>query len=186
MANLYYNGAVDTNWDTVGNWWLDSGYSSAAGRTPANGDTVYIDAEMDSGPNGAAVTLVDIICGTISSSGFSVTLNGAYYAEGPAEFHSSSNNSGTVSGDATFNDSSNNSGTVSGDATFNDYSNNYYGTVSGDATFNDSSYNYYGTVSGDATFCLTSISTQVNAYGGSIESIKLPSGLNGSSILGLI
>jgi hypothetical protein len=225
MANLYFNGEVDTDWDTIGNWWLDAGYSSAAGRLPANGDTVYLDAEIDTGPS-LAVTLTAINVGTLNEDSFGVTLNGAHQAVGPAFFNDSSTNNGTVSGDATFNDSStNNGGTVSGDATFNDYSynngtvsgeatfndssyNNFgtvsgdatfndssynnYGTVSGDATFNDSSYNYYGTVSGVSAFSFSSISIQVNAYGGSLGSIRLPSGpsgpsgLNGSSILGLI
>jgi hypothetical protein len=222
MANLYFNGDVDTDWDTIGNWWSDAGYSSAAGRLPANGDTVYLDAEIDTGPS-LAVTLTAINVGTLNEDPFGVTLNGAHQAVGPAFFNdystnngtvsgeatfndystnngtvsgaatfndSSYNNFGTVSGDATFNDSSyNNYGSVSGDATFNDSSYNNYGTVSGDATFNDSSYNYYGIVSGVSAFSFSSISIQVNAYGGSLVSIRLPSGpsgLNGSSILGLI
>jgi hypothetical protein len=252
MSLLYFNGAVDTSWNTIGNWWFDSVYSSAAGRLPANGDTVYLDSEIDTGP-AIAVTLTAVNVGTLNVSYFGVTLSGTHQAVGSAFFNSSSynsgtvsgdatfndyssnyygtvsgdatfnsssynnsgtvsgdatfndssnnygtvsgdatfndssyNNSGTVSGDATFNDSSYNYGTVSGDATFNDYSSNNYGTVSGDATFNDSSYNYYGTVSGVSVFSFSSISTQVNAYGGSLGSIKIPSGLNGSSILGLI
>lgn len=40
-TDLYFGGDVDTNWETAGNWWLDAGKSSAAGRIPASGEFAF-------------------------------------------------------------------------------------------------------------------------------------------------
>ena len=188
MANLYYNAAVDTAWDTLLNWWTDAAFTDPALALPATGDDVYLAAQVDSGPS-TTVTLNHIYVADASTGGgsFYVAFSGAI---GNATFNDNSYNSGTVAGDATFNDYSVNVfGTVSGDATFNNNSYNYNfgtvsgnaaffdsssnsGTVSGDATFNDSSYNSYNatfnddsanysTVSGNATFSLTAAVSQI-------------------------
>jgi hypothetical protein len=140
-ATLYFDGAVDDAWTTVGNWWLDAGHTQAAGRLPASDDSVVASAAiMASGQ-----TVVDF---TALSGGFGGTLT----VTGMATFNDSSINAGNVTGMATFNDNSINFGfgTVTGHATYNDNSGNF-GTITGDATFNDNSYNG-GTVTGDATF----------------------------------
>jgi len=152
MANLYYNAAVDATWDELGNWWNDAVFSDPALALPADGDTVYLAAQMDSGPS-TTVTLNHIYVADASTGGggFYVNFTGA---DGNATFYDDSNNSGIVAGDATFNGTSvnNENGTVYGNATFNGTSvNNENGIVAGDATFNDTSFNY-GTVAGDATF----------------------------------
>ena len=126
VVTLYFNGAVNGNWNTLGNWWLDSGHTVAAPSLPAAGDSVIATASITSN-SGGAVTLANFTIG--GSNGLSTTI--------------------TVSGNATFNDDSFNDSTVSGNATFNDDSYND-GTVSGDATFNDDSANF-GTVTGTIT-----------------------------------
>jgi hypothetical protein len=149
MANLYYNAAVDTAWNTLGNWWNDSNCFDPALALPATGDTVYLAAGMTSGPS-TSVTLFHIyVWDYFASGGFSVDFSGAI---GDATFEESLSNSGTITGNATFQAFTVNtiSGTVAGNATFNSVTVNN-GTVNGNATFNDSSYNL-GTISGDATF----------------------------------
>ena len=42
MATLYFNNAVNTDLDTVGNWWTNSGFSTPAGRVPTVGDAVIL------------------------------------------------------------------------------------------------------------------------------------------------
>jgi hypothetical protein len=142
MANLYYNAAVDSAWDTLGNWWNDAAFTTPAVAIPATGDTVYLTAGMTSGPS-TSVTLAHIY---VNNAG-SVIFTGAV---GNATFNSSSN-SGTVTGNAEFNNGSNSgSGIVSGDATFNGSGVNN-ATVSGNATFNNTSYNL-GAVDGTHTY----------------------------------
>ena len=206
MANLYYNAAVDTAWDTLLNWWTDAAFTDPALALPATGDDVYLAAQVDSGPS-TTVTLNHIYVADASTGGgsFYVAFSGAI---GNATFNDNSYNSGTVAGDATFNDYSVNVfGTVSGDATFNNNSYNYNfgtvsgnaaffdsssnsGTVPGNATFNDSSYNN-GTVSGNATFSLTAAVSQIKGgfagtfNGAVVISGGVSNGLNLSQLLGL-
>jgi len=136
MANLYYNAAVDTAWDTLGNWWENAGHNTPAAAIPANGDTVYLSGAMTSGPS-TSVTLanINVLIDSVNFTG----------AIGNATFNGTSqNSSGTITGDATFNDTSYNGSQVQGNATFNHYSfnNNNFASVFGDtATFNDYSYN---------------------------------------------
>jgi hypothetical protein len=156
-ATLYFDGAVDDAWTTVGNWWLDAGHTQAAGRLPTSDESVVATASITA----SGQTVVDFtLSGEDSAFGGTLTVTGnATFnsssanngtVTGNATFNSSSGNLGTVTGNATFNGSSANNGTVTGDATFNDNSANN-GTVTGDATFNDNSYND-GTVTGNATF----------------------------------
>jgi hypothetical protein len=164
MANLYYNTAVDSAWDTLGNWWNDDAFTDPALAIPANGDTVYLAAEMTSGPS-TSVTLNHIyvvdsnvdFSGAIGNATFSGNCYNYSIAIGDATFNDNSiNYLGTVIGDATFNNDSSNgtlgpNATVIGNATFNDNSkNDGSGVVTGDATFRDSSRNL-GTIEGDAT-----------------------------------
>lgn len=45
MADLYFNNAVDDNWNELGNWWTDSGFTNQATSLPGSGDSVYIDGQ---------------------------------------------------------------------------------------------------------------------------------------------
>jgi hypothetical protein len=132
MANLYYNAAVNTAWDTLGNWWENEGFNIPALAIPANGDTVYLSGSMTSGPS-TSVTLanINVLIDAVNFTG----------AIGNATFSTDSFNEGTVTGNATFNGTSqNSSGTITGDATFNNTSSNN-SIVQGTATFNNSSVN---------------------------------------------
>lgn len=169
MANLYYNAAVDDTWDTLGNWWNDSAYTSPAANTPQDGDTAYLDAGMSVGTSVADVSLAAIICGTINTGGgYNLAFNGgaaANVVNGNAEFYNMTANTGGVGGDALFENSYNSGATVTGNAVFNQFSVNA-GSVNGNATFNDSSQNYLATgyVGGDADFYGTS--QNLNSVGG--------------------
>lgn len=44
MANLYFNNAVDTSLDTLGNWWLDDAFTTPAGALPTESDDIYMAA----------------------------------------------------------------------------------------------------------------------------------------------
>jgi hypothetical protein len=166
MATLYYNGAVDTNWATLGNWWMDNQLTIPATSLPTSIDNVVLSATCNTN-SGSEPTVVNL-----TLNGENVELFIAITVTGVAVFSAGSFNSGPLTGNATFNDSVNSSsgivtgnatfngsayngtgGIVTGNATFNDSAyNNYGGTVTGDVTFNDSAYNNYGTVTGDATF----------------------------------
>jgi hypothetical protein len=164
-ATLYYNAAVDTAWDTLGNWWTDSGHTVPSAALPTNGDAVVMSGNLGTGPSVAvqpasvtwssgnnSVNLSAFVCvvtfndesrnsGTVTTG----TFNGTSYNSGTVTtgtFNDGSYNGGTVT-TGTFNDSSGNSGTVT-TGTFNDGSNNFSTVTTG--TFNDSSGNTDGTV----------------------------------------
>jgi hypothetical protein len=143
-ATLYFDDAEEDGlWTTVGNWWLDAGHTQAAGRLPAEIDSVVASVSITaSGQTVANFTLND--------NGNFFGLSGTLTVTGNATFNDGSFNGGTVTGNATFNDLTFNSGTVTGNATFNDSSSSG-GTVTGNATFNDGSING-GNVTGTATF----------------------------------
>jgi hypothetical protein len=171
---LYFNGAVDNDWNTLGNWWLDDQFSVPATHLPRSIDSVIVTGNItnNSGNPPAVLRLttnttlaIDIIVTEIAVFNGSISNYATIY--GNCTFNSTGVNGGTVTGDAIFNDASINGGTVGGNATFNNNSYSYgtvtgnatfngssynSGTVTGNATFNDSSFNDYGTVSGDATF----------------------------------
>jgi len=135
-ATLYFNGAVDSAWTTVGNWWLDDEHTQAAGRLPTSADSVVTNATITA----SGQTVVDL-----TLSGLFLSLVGTLTVTGSATFNDNAGNTGTVIGTATFNGFSTNGGTVTGNATFNDSAGNIDGIVTGTATFNDNSCNDGGT-----------------------------------------
>jgi hypothetical protein len=157
-APLYFNAAVDGDWATVGNWWLDDEHTQAAGRLPAAADSVYGGVAVTTN-SGSAPTVSNLTWysgdGENSYLGVNVTVSGiavfsSYGAlisatvTGNATFDDYAQNIGTVTGNATFNASSQNNGTVTGNATFSDGASNA-GTVTGTATFTGSACNNGGT-----------------------------------------
>jgi hypothetical protein len=144
-ATLYFDGAVDSDWDELGNWWLDDQHTVAATSLPTSADSVVATASITAGGQ----TVVDF-----TMFGNFINIAGTLTVTGNATFNGASRNDGTIIGDVTFNDASFNepTGTVTGNATFNGESGNN-GTVTGNATFNDDAINASnGTVTGDATF----------------------------------
>ena len=216
MATLYFNAAVDSDWNTLGNWWTSAAFTTQASALPTSSDSVVLSATCDAN-SGSAPTVVDITVNNVYLIISSITVTGnATFTDdsannstitGTATFEGTSRNNGTVTLDATFNEDSynNNQGTVSGNATFNVRAHNDLGIISGDATFNDSSYND-GTVSGDATFSDDSYNS--NLYGNNDGTVAgdatfrgqaynrrgisgsvilaYEKGINGSSILGVV
>jgi hypothetical protein len=140
-AILYFDGAVDGAWTTVGNWWLDDAHTEPAGRLPTSADSVVASA----GITASGQTVVDFTLDDPSEGDF-FSLSGTLTVTGVATFNGEAGigNSSTVTGNATFNDGSYNTGTVTGNATFNNNSFNS-GTVTGTATFTGSACNGGGT-----------------------------------------
>lgn len=168
MATLYFNAAIDNDWSTLGNWWLDETLTTPATSLPTSADSVIALATISSN-SGIAPTIVNF---TLADTNFSNNqLDIAITVTGIATFNNGGIiwTNGSVVGNCVFNNSSSNSSVITGDCTFNDFSyqggagyitgncifnNNstVSGTIVGNCTFNDSSYNYAGSITGDCTF----------------------------------
>ncbi len=156
----YFNNAVSSNWNDIGNWWLNSSFTQSAGGLPQSGDTVYIGATVGTSPT-TPISLGNIYVASSTTGGgsFSVNLTGA---SGPTHFFSSSTNNGLVNGvmhiygNRGFSQV-NASGTYNNSIYFHNNSHNDT-TISDDVVFYDNSYNASnGTVSGNAEFDGTNI-----------------------------
>lgn len=53
-ATLYYNAGTDTDWNTLTNWWTDSGFTVQAGSLPGVSDDVIIEGDVLSNSGSAA------------------------------------------------------------------------------------------------------------------------------------
>jgi hypothetical protein len=136
-ATLYFNGAVDGNWTTVGNWWLDEAHTEPAGRLPAETDSVVATNYLTA----SGQTVVNFTMNDPDFIGW--LLSGTLTVTGTATFNGESGSFGTLNGNAVFNESAGLLSLLNGNAVFNDSS--YIGgpgVVNGDATFNDSSANF--------------------------------------------
>ncbi len=150
---LYFNNAVDSLWDTLGNWWLNASFSIPAITIPGNGDIVYLGAAVAStGTPSVPVTLSHTYVAASSTGGgsFVVTLSGI---NGDVTFYDNSGVQSYIRDNATFYDTSKNGGGygnyVYGLATFYDSTYNS-GYLYGDAIFHDTSFNgnyIFGTTS---------------------------------------
>jgi len=121
VARYYFNNEINDSPAELGNYWLNSNCSIAAGELPDfQTDEVFIPAAGGSCGNGEP--------------------NGAFVFDGNITFNGVATNQGIVTGNAIFNDSSENltngtgNGRIEGNATFNDQSTNN-GIVAGNATF---------------------------------------------------
>ena len=155
MATLYYYNAVgDSNWSTLGNWWLDDSFSTPATQLPTSSDDVeiYGYAEANSGglptvrnltafdgalgEDDARLSISVVVLGT-------ATFNNHSYAGPPT-----AGLLPTITGNAVFNDYSVASDfSIHGKVTFNDYSLAESTLNGGDdwdleVVFNDYSRNY--------------------------------------------
>lgn len=152
---MYFDAAEDTDWATLGNWWMDSGHTVAATALPTAGDSVIASGNITDN-TGDPATVVNLTMTGATVLDWSVNVTGM------ATFNGSSSiagEAGSVSGNATFNDNSALYGCVSGNATFNDNSGHYSGCgVGGNATFTGSACLgaggvVGGTVTGDPPTC---------------------------------
>jgi hypothetical protein len=178
MATFYFNGQADLvadvsrDWQTLGNWWMDSAHTVAASALPTSSDSVIASASIQTN-SGSEPTLVNL---TLDADSFAnLALQVPVTITGIATFKNSENastitgnaafvgidgrlavNSGEVTGNATFSGAGVHNGVVGGNATFGgDTWTGNSSAVNGTATFNDTSYNT-GTVTGVATFNDTS------------------------------
>lgn len=67
MAIYYFNSAVDTNWGTLGNWWLDPNYTLSASELPGPSDDVI--------DNGSSINFFDGVNVDVNS----ILLDGGAY-----------------------------------------------------------------------------------------------------------
>lgn len=132
VAAKYFNGAVNDQWDTLGNWWGDAAHTQPATALPVAGADVFIEADVTTGP-AAPVALNSVTC------------------SGTALF-SVSNVTATL---FTFNDSSDCATNLNGAAVFNNTSFASTCDFASTATFNNASFVDVGAVctfNGDAVF----------------------------------
>lgn len=176
-----FTGAVDGDWNNLGNWKPDANLPLLAERLPLSTENVELRASVTT--NGGSQPTVT----NLHFNGVDLTIAISLTVIGTATFDPSHSNTGTITGNATWSDCSFanfSTGTVSGTKTFScpvpvvfvtNYGNswtydssswnftatptwlfdgsgtNNAGTLNGDATFQFSSYNT-GTVSGNAAF----------------------------------
>jgi hypothetical protein len=157
MATLYFNGAVDGNWNNLDNWWTNSGYSIQASGLPTSSDNVIAVANINSSSSTPTVSNFTMIS---SNLGISINVTGMATLDGSNNGYEDQETSitfyGVINGNATFNNGFNSLyGTVNEDVIFNSGVINE-GFVDGNATFNQDSRNA-GSITGDATFNDTSI-----------------------------
>ena len=149
---LYFNGAVDSDWNTLGNWWEDFGCTVAASALPASSDDVILFASIYSN-SGSEPTIVNFdLQASYSTLGIPITITGLAAFSGQGAFLSStingnctfsgntSYNNGTITGNAEFIFPSflDGTGTVSGTTTLTNYV-LYFKNVGDNQAFNDSS-----------------------------------------------
>jgi hypothetical protein len=188
-VSLYFNAAVDHTWDNVLNWWQDPAFSLQATAIPANGATVYLEANVTTGPV-AAVTLQALYVAqtnnnvTLSAAGAGISTTGnltvglgpyrygsidiSLTVGGTAYFYGSSggNSSALTAGLSLFYLGSSNTGTITGNAVFHDNAKNL-GSISGTATFDDiSSNNTDGDITSNSTFNDSSFNANASTVGG--------------------
>ena len=150
MATFYFNGAINGNWATLGNWWTNAEHTISATGLPTSSDSAIATTSILTN-SGSAPTVVNLTITNLAWFTIPITVTGT------ATFNDGSQNGGTITGNATFTDSANGNGdggTVIGNATFNGQSyTGSGGTVTGNATFYGQSFvGDDGTVTGNATF----------------------------------
>lgn len=135
MATLYYNAAVDNDWNTLGNWWTDSGHTSAAASLPTSSDSVVASANINAN-GGSMPTVVNFT--TTAYMAIQITVTGVATFSGSGGRLTNENNTGAE---------------VIGNAVFQNGATLWqYATVTGNATFHDTAYTHpQCSVSGDVT-----------------------------------
>ena len=133
----YWCGTADSNWSTLGNWYMDNLCSIPSGALPDAAVDVYTNSSTSPVINTNTWLLAKRIdaTGLVGSAGISGII-----------FTGTSTNNVYVIGNATFNDSAHNTGVVTGNATFN--TSYFTSAVDGTITIPSGS-SWAGTVSGD-------------------------------------
>jgi hypothetical protein len=156
MATLYFNAAVDSDWNELGNWWeelngVDGGTSDvAASALPTSSDDVVLLATCDTN-SGSSPTIVDLEVRT-NNIYISIDITVTGLATFTGELTGSV--SGTITGNCTFTGSgAYNTGSIIGDADFiYPAAPSLYGSVSGTATRTGYTDLYFKNVSTDGSW----------------------------------
>jgi hypothetical protein len=155
MATFYFNGAVDTNWATLGNWWTNSTFTTPADSLPTSVDDVIAIAIYGLTANGQTVKNFTFTGdGIFSGGGFRGSLTATDSAVlNNTNFAGTFDDGGTLTANTiTFNESENAYADIIGDVIFNGGPN--YGNITGNVVFNQGNQGGQnsGTVIGNATF----------------------------------
>jgi len=155
MAIFYFNGAVDSDWNTLGNWWLDDTFTTPAISLPSNTDDVVVSQPINTNSGGGVPTVANYTSNSYGvfnePGGQNNYINIDIIVTGTATFNGSSNPQGmTLTGNCIFNDSAQNATNIIGNCTFNSISSNV-GTIAGNCTFWGYSHND-NAINGDCTF----------------------------------
>ncbi|MCX6753048.1 MAG: Ig-like domain-containing protein [Candidatus Nomurabacteria bacterium] len=159
---LYFNGADDSNWGNINNWWNDSNFTDPAISLPTAYDDVIISSEVLSNTSGDIAYVNSLVMnGSVdlgSAIGFLINLN---VAQNAIFNNFSVVIYGTVTGDVVFNDGSSagyggpglyfSAGYINGDVTFNEPTTANYETIFGNVTFHGF-YGNAGLIYGDVEF----------------------------------
>jgi hypothetical protein len=171
MATLYFNNAIDGDWQTLGNWWTDPSCVTPyeAVSLPSSSDNIHIIGNMDgeSGVlvNSGSVPTVNnvLVYGPGPNVYISIELtvtglatfdggNAYLYTDSPEnEYAIINGNCQFINGASIYQSNNVDDAVVNGNATF--YHDSYnHGTVVQTAIFYNSSYNDYGIINGNAIF----------------------------------
>jgi hypothetical protein len=133
---LYYNAATNTDWGTLGNWWLNDAHTQPAPHLPRSIDSVVLTKPCYTNSTSNIPTVISLIMNDPGTDPY------------PPELDIDI----VVIENATFNDNCSNLATITGNVIFNDSSANNYGTIIGDVVFRNNSINLFGVVTLYATF----------------------------------
>jgi len=162
----YFNGAGtnSSDWNDIGNWWLDSNQTIPATQLPGSNDSVVIFSTVNQNSGSEPTiknmflfysTVFDIsivVLNSIIFDNFSNNGNNADITSTNTILVANSYNNGLINSTTKLDGSSYNNGTVDGNTVFNNFTfNASNGNILQNAIFNDSSYNA-GIVSGNARF----------------------------------
>jgi hypothetical protein len=147
MATLYFNAAVDNDWNTLGNWWTVSPGGTPAVGLPVAADSVEIHAVCSSN-TGGAITVTNMLVKATQNIGITMAVTGTATFEDGAFW-----SGGTLTGAAVFSGvgSNHNSGTIVGDPVFSGSGSFSNDAITGNATFSGQDSYSLGTVSGNVT-----------------------------------
>ncbi len=142
---LYFNNAVNSAWDTLGNWWQNVEFTTPASSLPTTNDTVYLYGAVGT-PPATPVTLAHVYVSPMVL-GWQDEGNYSFVADltgvtAPKTVNDNTKLAGTCAGNVTMNDFTriNPAAVITGDCVFNRQSFiDANGRVNGNCIFNDDS-----------------------------------------------
>lgn len=148
MATLYYNAAVDTDWNNPSNWWTDLA-CTISGTVPASGDNAVALSNVESN-TGSTPTLTNFTGDGSYAIKINLNVNNLATFNNGYQFSEFSTNSGLLVGNCLF-DYGANYGSISGNCTFKSSSNHF--NITGNCLFeNNSIASRFGTINGSGIF----------------------------------